>query len=221
MGEISSCPASMPALDIVHLLNFSHCTSCMILKYIIAFQERLRELSKAPQLLVAPWITESIPLTSWLWVFWVVAVLDSTGGGLFHTPYPEPGAPAPIRAYVAGLRHVSRDKGNKESKNRKWERRQDAHPRMAEAGGTKLLLQFLIPPLFFLFDFYGGSVVNNPPTNSGDMSLIPGSGRSLEEELTTHQYSCLKNRMDRGAWWATFHGVTKSQMLLRAHIIDS
>ena len=47
-----------------------------------------------------------------------------------------------------------------------------------------LLLQSLIPgtppPLFSLFNFYGGSVVKNPPTNAGDTgdtSLIPGSGR--------------------------------------------
>ena len=35
----------------------------------------------------------------------------------------------------------------------------------------------------------------------------------LEEEMATHpspQYSCLENPTDRGAWWATVHGVTKS-----------
>ena len=31
------------------------------------------------------------------------------------------------------------------------------------------------------------------------------------------QYSCLKNSMDRGAWWATVHGVTKSQAQLKQH----
>ena len=37
----------------------------------------------------------------------------------------------------------------------------------------------------------------------------------LEEEITKPlQYSCLKNPMDRGAWWATVHGVTKSQTQL-------
>ena len=38
----------------------------------------------------------------------------------------------------------------------------------------------------------------------------------LEEEMATHtvQYSCLKNPMDRGAWWATVHGVTQSQIWL-------
>ena len=37
--------------------------------------------------------------------------------------------------------------------------------------------------------FPGGTVVKNPPANAGDagdVSSIPGSGRSLEEEMTTH-----------------------------------
>ena len=39
---------------------------------------------------------------------------------------------------------------------------------------------------------------------------ITGSGRSLGEgNGNTLQYSCLGNPMDRGAWWATFHGVTR------------
>ena len=47
------------------------------------------------------------------------------------------------------------------------------------------------------------------------MILIPGSGRSLEEEMATHSsISCLENPMDRGAWKATVHGVAKSQTRL-------
>ena len=43
-----------------------------------------------------------------------------------------------------------------------------------------------------------------------DMNSIPGSGRSPREEKGNPlQYSCLGNHMDRGAWWATVHGVTK------------
>ena len=42
-------------------------------------------------------------------------------------------------------------------------------------------------------------------------SLGPGSGRSPGEgHGKPLQYSCLENFMDRGAWWATVHGVTKS-----------
>ena len=49
------------------------------------------------------------------------------------------------------------------------------------------------------------------PANAGDMGSVFGSGRSLEKEETGNpfQYSCLENPIDRGAWWATVHGVTK------------
>ena len=39
----------------------------------------------------------------------------------------------------------------------------------------------------------------------------------LEEELTTLQYSCLENPVDRGAWQAAVHGVTKSQSVTTEH----
>ena len=55
-------------------------------------------------------------------------------------------------------------------------------------------------------------MVKNLPDNSGDASLITGSGRpSGEGNGTPFQYSCLENLMDRGAWWATVHGVAKNQ----------
>ena len=61
----------------------------------------------------------------------------------------------------------------------------------------------------------GGSVVKNLPTNAGDTGdtgWIPGSGRSPQRGCGNPlQYCCLKNPVDRGAWWATIHGVTKSQ----------
>ena len=53
-------------------------------------------------------------------------------------------------------------------------------------------------------------VVKNLPANTGDVGLIPGLGRSPGEGHDHPlQYSCLENPMDRGAWWATVHGVTK------------
>ena len=46
--------------------------------------------------------------------------------------------------------------------------------------------------------------------DSGDGGLIPGSERSPGEgNGNPLQYSCLKNPMDRGAWWATVHGVVR------------
>ena len=46
----------------------------------------------------------------------------------------------------------------------------------------------------------------------GDPGSIPASGRSPGEgNGNPLQYSCLENSMERGAWWATVYGVTKSQ----------
>ena len=57
-------------------------------------------------------------------------------------------------------------------------------------------------------------VVKNLPASAGgirDSGLIPGLGRSPGEgNGNPLQYSCLENLMDRGAWWATVHGVAKS-----------
>ena len=51
--------------------------------------------------------------------------------------------------------------------------------------------------------------------NVGDLGLIPGLGRSLGEgNGNSFQYSCLENPMDGGAWWATVHGVIRSQTRL-------
>ena len=59
--------------------------------------------------------------------------------------------------------------------------------------------------------FPGGSVVENPPDNAGDVGLIPGSGRSPGKgNGNPLLYSCLGNPMDREAWQATVHGVAKS-----------
>ena len=63
--------------------------------------------------------------------------------------------------------------------------------------------------------FPSGSAVKNLPANVGDAGSILGSGRSPREENgNPFQYSCLGKPMDRGAWKATDHGVTKSQTQL-------
>ena len=57
----------------------------------------------------------------------------------------------------------------------------------------------------------GGSEVIVSASNAGDLGSIPRSGGfSGEANGKPLQYSCLENPMDRGAWWATVHGVTKS-----------
>ena len=57
-------------------------------------------------------------------------------------------------------------------------------------------------------------MVKNLLANAGDSTdagSIPGLGRSPGEgNGNPFQYSCLENSMDRGAWWATVHGVAKS-----------
>ena len=64
--------------------------------------------------------------------------------------------------------------------------------------------------------FPGGSDCKESACNAGDPDLIPGSGRSPGEgNGNPLQYPCLENPMDRGAWWATVHGATKSQTQLR------
>ena len=58
-------------------------------------------------------------------------------------------------------------------------------------------------------------MVKNLPASAGDIrdeSSIPRWGISPGEgNGNSIQYSCLDNPMDRGAWWATVHGVAKSQ----------
>ena len=59
--------------------------------------------------------------------------------------------------------------------------------------------------------FPGGSKSKESTCNVGDMGSIPGSGRSPGEgNGNPLQYSCLKNSMDRGPWWATVRGIAES-----------
>ena len=82
---------------------------------------------------------------------------------------------------------------------------------------------YVLSTICIFTDFYssfpGGSIVKNPPTiqetalNAGDMGSIFGLGRYPgEENGNPLQYSCLGNPMDRGASWATVHGVVESNM---------
>ena len=66
-----------------------------------------------------------------------------------------------------------------------------------------------------MWNFPGGSEVKASASNVGDLGSIPGSGRSTGEgNGNPLWYSCLENPMDGGAWWATVHGVAKSQTRL-------
>ena len=63
--------------------------------------------------------------------------------------------------------------------------------------------------------FPGGSDGKESACSARGPGWIPGSGRaSGERNGSPRQYSCLEHPMDRGAWWATVHGVAKSQTRL-------
>ena len=72
---------------------------------------------------------------------------------------------------------------------------------------------------FLLYHCQVALVVKNPLANAGDvrdLDSIPGSGKSPGEgHGNPLQYSCLENPMDRGAWRATVHRVTKSGARLK------
>ena len=58
--------------------------------------------------------------------------------------------------------------------------------------------------------FPDGSDGKESACDADDLGSIPGSGRFLGGgHGNPLQYPCLENPMDRGAWWATVHGVTK------------
>ena len=64
-----------------------------------------------------------------------------------------------------------------------------------------------------VWGFPHSSVGKESAYNPGDLGLIPGSGKFPGEgNGNPLEYSCLENPMDRGAWQAIVHGVTKSQI---------
>ena len=77
--------------------------------------------------------------------------------------------------------------------------------------------RYLVPIciLYVSSELPGGSDGKEPTCHAGDRGSIPGSGRSPGGgDSNLLQCSCLENPMDRGAWWVTVHGVTKSQTRL-------
>ena len=66
--------------------------------------------------------------------------------------------------------------------------------------------------LVFYWGFPGGSDGKESTCSARDLGSIPGLGRSHGGGLGNPlQYSCLENPMDRGAWRAIVHGITKSR----------
>ena len=84
-----------------------------------------------------------------------------------------------------------------------------------------MLSWFSFTSCYYDLGLPGGSAGKNSPSNAGDTrdtSLIPGLGKSLGEgNGNPHQYPCLENSMDKGAWRATVSGVTGSWTRLGTH----
>ena len=71
--------------------------------------------------------------------------------------------------------------------------------------------QWLPSSRLLCMGFAGSSDGTESALTAGDLSSIPGSGRSLGEGNDyPFQYSCLENPMGRGAWMVIVHGVAKS-----------
>ena len=71
---------------------------------------------------------------------------------------------------------------------------------------------------------YGSSNGKESACYARNLGWIPGSGRSPNPgggHGNPLQYSCLENRMDRGTWWITVHGVAQSRAGLRSHLLHS
>ena len=66
-----------------------------------------------------------------------------------------------------------------------------------------------------------GSLGKESAHSAGDVGSVPGSGRSPEGNDSSLQYSCLKNSMDWGAWWATKGWTQLSEQTLISSMISS
>ena len=90
-----------------------------------------------------------------------------------------------------------------------------AGKRKAQNAGEETSSDQLIWLLLSISCFPGGTIVKNLPLNAGEAGSIPGFGRSPGVgNGNPLQYSCLENSINRGIWWATVHGVAKSQTQL-------
>ena len=92
-------------------------------------------------------------------------------------------------------------------------------PWTREPGGLKSMVSQRVENILvtkqhfcmYIWGFPGGSEVKASACNAGHLGSIPGSGRSPEEgNGNPLQYFCLGNPMDRGAYWAAVHTLTKN-----------
>ena len=79
-------------------------------------------------------------------------------------------------------------------------------------GHLSLILCFRFSPSTHRAPLVAQTMKNLPAMQEIWVQTSPMSGRSWEGNGNPFQYSCLENSMDRGAWWAVVHGVTKGQI---------
>ena len=79
---------------------------------------------------------------------------------------------------------------------------------------NNFIMLYMYQVITFIYTgFPGGTDGKEPACNAGDLGSIPRLARSSREgNGTSFQYSCLENPIDRGAWWATVHGVAELDM---------
>ena len=87
-------------------------------------------------------------------------------------------------------------------------------------GGSQCFLCYILRSQLCMKVLDVSAVKSSNARDSGDASSISGSERTPGEgNGNPPQYSCLKNPMDRGAWWATVIGVTKIQTRLSMRLM--
>ena len=114
-----------------------------------------------------------------------------------------PTAPSVLQAATSSVVPMAEDWLDCQALHPSWKHREVFHKSPVDAQ---------TPTTRVLIGFPGDSDGKETACNSGDPGLIPGSGKFPGEGNDNPlQYSCLENPMDRGAWWATVHGIAKSQ----------
>ena len=125
----------------------------------------------------------------------------------------------PTPVFLPGKSHGQRSMvgygpwGGKESDTTEW---LSVHAPANKRGRVNLTSLHYVPSAKWAYQhlptvFPDGSVAQDPPANAGNAGSIPGPRGSLGVgNGNPLQYSCLGSSMDRGAWRAIVHGVTKS-----------
>ena len=135
-------------------------------------------------------------------------ILPEANGSDAHTSHPKGQGASNFQAAQDGYPSDRRDKTAATGPQSQTPGLECSHTHwLLELSVLGTLHQGIEPSSLLPWLFPGGSEVKASACNARDLGLIPGSGRSpVEGNGNPLQYSCLKNPMDGGAWWATVHG---------------